>query len=79
MKTNEAGQFSPDDPRLTAYALGELEGAELAAVEAALREDAALRATVEEIRATVAQLEGALATEALPAALEMKRVPRVVI
>ena len=69
----EPEKFSPDDPRLTAYALGELEGAELAAVEAALHEDAALRAAVEEIRATVAQLEGALATEALPAAPELKR------
>ncbi len=75
MKTKEAGQFLPDDPRLTAYALGELGGAELAAVEAALREDAALRAAVEEIRVTVAQLEGALATEALPAVPEWRKGP----
>ncbi len=66
MKTDKAERFSSDDPRLTAYALGELDGADREAVEAALREDAALRATVVEIRATVAQLEGALAGEALP-------------
>lgn len=74
MMNQEPEKFSPDDPRLTAYALGELDGAERAAVEAALREDPALRAVVEEIRATVAQLEGALATEALPAAPETKRM-----
>lgn len=73
MMNQEPEKISPDDPRLTAYALGELDGAERAAVEAALREDAALRAVVEEIHATVAQLEGALATEALPAAPELKR------
>jgi len=39
-----------------------------------LREDAALLVAVEEIRATVAQLEGALATEALPAVPELKRM-----
>ena len=37
-------KISPDDPRLTAFALGELEGEELAAVEAALRDDPAARA-----------------------------------
>ena len=55
--------FSPEDPRLTAFALGELEGEELAAVEAALRDNPAARAAVEEIRATAAQLEAALGTE----------------
>src|SRR5687767_38102 len=54
----------PDDPRLTAYALGELEGDERAVVEAALRRDPALRAAVDEIRATTAQIESALAAEA---------------
>jgi len=78
MMNQEPEKFSPDDPRLTAYALGELEGGERAAVEAALREDAALRAVVEEIRATVAQLEGALATEALPVAPELNQSVAVV-
>lgn len=54
----------PDDPKLTAYALGELEADERAAVERALRDDPVARAAVEEIRATAAQLEGALAAEA---------------
>lgn len=58
-------ELSPDDPRLTAYALGELEGDERAAVEAAVRRDPELRAALEEIRATAAQLEAALAAEAL--------------
>ena len=57
-------KFSPDDPRLTAYALGELEGGERAAVEAALRDDPAAQAAVEEIRATAALLSAALAEEA---------------
>ncbi len=53
----------PDDPRLTAYALGELEGEERASVEAALRDDAALRVEVESIRATSALLARALVAE----------------
>lgn len=67
-------KFSPDDPRLTAYALGELEGGERAAVEAALQADAAARAAVENIRATVRQLEAAFAAEPAP---ELKSVPSV--
>jgi anti-sigma factor RsiW len=56
-------RLSPDDPRLTAYALGQLEGDERAAIEAALREDPALREQVEQTRAFAMQLESALATE----------------
>lgn len=59
----------PDDPKLTAYALGELEGAERAAVEAALRENPALGVVVDEIRAMAAQLETALAAEPAPSVL----------
>ena len=40
MKNPDNQWISPDDPGLTASALGELEGDERAAVEAALREDA---------------------------------------
>ena len=58
----------PDDPRLTAYALGELSGAERAAVEAALHENPALRLVVDEIRATAEQIESALAGEPAAAA-----------
>lgn len=54
----------PDDPRLTAYALGELEGDERASVEAAVRANPELRAAVDEIRATMVHLEAALAAEA---------------
>ncbi|MDP3071545.1 MAG: von Willebrand factor type A domain-containing protein [Opitutaceae bacterium] len=60
-------ELAADDPRLTAYALGELPAADHAAVEAALRRDPALRAAVAEIRETADNLEAALATEALPA------------
>jgi hypothetical protein len=62
---NEAKLY-PDDPRLTAYALGELEGDERAAVELALKTDAAARAAVDEIRDTARQLEAALAAEPMP-------------
>jgi hypothetical protein len=65
MTMNETKLF-PDDPRLTAYALGELEGDERAAVEAALQTDAVARAAVDEIRATARQLEAALAAEPEP-------------
>ena len=61
--TNIEPIFPEEDPRLTAFALGELEGEELAAVEAALRDNPAARAAVEEIRATAAQLESALGAE----------------
>jgi len=57
-------KFLPDDPKLTAYALGELEGEERAAVEAALPDDPAARAAVEEIRATAGRLQAALVSEA---------------
>ena len=55
--------LSPDDPKITAYALGELEASERAAVEEALRHSPAARAAVEEIRATVAQLTTSFAAE----------------
>lgn len=77
-----APRLTPDDPRLTAYALGELSGDERAAVEAALRQDPALRAAVEEIRALAGQIEGALAGDAIahsasePVAPEPKRAGR---
>ena len=54
----------PDDARLTAYALGELDPADAAAVEQQLATDPAARATVEQVRATAGVLEDALAAEA---------------
>lgn len=56
-------RITSDDPQLTAFALGELEGAERAAVEAALQVDPALRAEVERIRAAAVRLEMALKAE----------------
>lgn len=62
-----ATKLSPDDPRITAYALGELEGADREAVESALRTDTSLRAMVDEIRLTGDRVEAALAREAAQA------------
>jgi len=61
-----ASKFSPEDPKLTAYVLGELDAAEQAEVEARLRDDPEARAAVESIRATTQWIEGALAQEPLP-------------
>jgi len=59
-------RISKDDPRVTAYALGELEGDELALVAAAVQADAELQAVVAEIRTTAGALEQALAGEPAP-------------
>jgi len=60
-------RLNPDDPRLTAYALGELEGDEAAQVAAAIAADPALQAAVADIRATAGLLAAALEAEPLPA------------
>ena len=52
-----------NDPRITAYALGELEGSEQAEVEALVQQDAELTRLVEEIRATAQLLKQELADE----------------
>ena len=59
-------KITPDDPKLTAYALGELDKSERAAIEAELEKSFALQRAVEEIRETAALLEKKLATEELP-------------
>lgn len=69
-------KIPPDDPRLTAFALGELEGAEHASVAAAVAADPALQATVDEINRAAAQLSAALASEPMPA-VEPIELPRV--
>ena len=56
-----------DDPRLTAYALGELEEAERAAFEAELASDPRGSEALEAVRATAEALAGELASEAVPA------------
>ncbi len=48
--------FDPNDPRLTAYVLGELEPADRAEVEALLNDSHECRQAVEEIRSTVGWL-----------------------
>ena len=58
--------LSTDDPRLTAFALGELAGEEHTRVAAAVAADPALREEVNEIRATAGSLETALGAEPLP-------------
>jgi Ca-activated chloride channel family protein len=62
---NDPKNFS-DDPRLTAYALGELADEERAQIAAAVAADPALQAVVEEIRATAGRLTAALEAEPLP-------------
>ncbi len=59
-------QIFRDDPRVTAYALGELEGEERALLAAAVQADPALQLAVDEIRATAHALEQALAAEPEP-------------
>lgn len=58
------GVVDANDPRLTAFALGELDGDERAAVEAAVRGSAALRAEVEAVRACAGLVAAGFATEA---------------
>ncbi|HTO04388.1 MAG TPA: von Willebrand factor type A domain-containing protein, partial [Opitutus sp.] len=53
----------PNDPQLTAYALGELDADERAAFEQLLREDSAARAAVEEIRTLAGEVVAALSEE----------------
>lgn len=55
-----------DDPRLTAYALGELPEKEAAEVEAVIEKDPALKAEVESIRQVAEKLKTTLAAEPLP-------------
>lgn len=55
--------FQPDDPRLTAYALGELDPNERAEVEAMLAESAEARTALEEIRETIGLLSRELTFE----------------
>lgn len=56
-------RISPDDPKLTAYALGELEAGAREAVETAIKNDPAALAAVAEVRELAEQLRRSLATE----------------
>ena len=55
--------FNPDDPRITAYVLGELDPDDLAQFESELANSHALQIAVEEVRETVGGLEAAFAAE----------------
>jgi hypothetical protein len=57
-------KLSPEDPRLSAYLLGELPMAEASLVEHAVAADPALRLSLDELRRVAAVLEGSLATAA---------------
>lgn len=59
-------KMQPDDPRLTAFALGELEGEEHARVAAAVAAQPDLQAAVAEINFAASHLSAALAAESLP-------------
>jgi Ca-activated chloride channel family protein len=59
--------FNPDDPKYTAYVVGELDDAECAAIETELQTDPQAASLVAEIRAASEQICAALKTEPLPA------------
>ena len=61
-------QISPDDPRLTLYALGEMEAHEQAGFEKLLAQDPAAREVVAEIRALAGTVTAALEQEPMEAA-----------
>jgi len=56
-------RINPNDPKWTAYVLGELDAAEAEAVERLLAASAEARALVEDIRLTAMSVEDALASE----------------
>lgn len=64
MNDNDNNIESIDDPRLTAWALGELEGADADAVAAFVNDSAEARAEVAQIRELAGMLGGELTTEA---------------
>ncbi len=65
--------LAADDPRLTAYALGELNADEAAAVEAELLRRPDLRAEVAQARRVAETLERELAAEEAPALTDIQR------
>jgi Ca-activated chloride channel family protein len=66
-------KFDPNDPKLTAYVLGELDEKERAEVEALIENNPDARAAVEGIREVTGLLEGGLASEPCPALDEERR------
>jgi hypothetical protein len=66
--------FDPDDPLLTAYALGELEGEELREIEALVARDPAAARHVESIRAAASGFGEAFEREPAPAVAPIRAV-----
>ena len=65
----------PDDPRLTAYTLGEIENkSERADIEAAVKADPELQAAVDATRAMASELSEGLASEPAPELSEFEKV-----
>jgi len=62
----KAMRWNPDDPRLTAYALGELDSPDREAMEALVNENPEARRIVEEIRAAAERLAAELTGEPVP-------------
>ena len=67
--------LTPDDPKLTAYALGELDATERAAIEAALARSPECRRAVEEIRALAGVLTSELARDVATATSTLTAEP----
>ena len=65
--------LNPDDPRLTAYALGELPETERAAIEAELQQSPECRKAVEEIQNAAKLLSQELASEPCPELLPAQK------
>ena len=59
-------KFDADDPRLTAFALGELDPDEAAPIERALSESPSLQREIDQIRAMAGSLRAQLSVEASP-------------
>lgn len=72
LNNDKNDETSETQALLTAYALGELEGEDLAKAEALIASDPAAKAEVEEIRKMATQLEEALAAEGAGATAGLK-------
>ena len=65
--------FNPDDPRLTACVLGELDDADRAAIEQLLEASSEARAFVDDLQDTIGVLRGELSSEPAPALTDEQR------
>lgn len=73
MNDSNRPEFDPDDPRLTAFVLGELNEADRAGVERQLAADGALREAADVLRETAEQMRTALTREpAVPLSAEQR-------